>query len=123
MYITFHFMSLSSKKQKITEKTQTNKIKDGIFVEKQDVCQNKIKQTGQHIWFIISLSHSRHLPLSLSLTQTQISLSVSPSSVISVSSLSMIYLCLSSFLSPMMVLRMPISHHSENPNQNPVKPN
>ena len=42
MYI-FHFMSLSSKKQKIIEKTQKNKIKEGIFVKKQVVCQNKIK--------------------------------------------------------------------------------
>ena len=65
MYFIFNFMTLSSKNKKIKQKKlKQTRSKGGGFVEKQDMYQNKIKWIGQHIWFIVSLSHS-HLSFDL----------------------------------------------------------
>ena len=122
MYIIFHFMSLSSKKiKKQQKKLKQTRSKRGLLQRNKMCVKTK---SNKHANTFGSSFLCLTPVVSLSLSQTQISLFVSPSSVISVSSSLVIYLCLSSLLSPpMMVLRRPISHHSENPNQNPVKPN
>ena len=101
MYFIFPFMSLSSKNKKNNRKNSNEQDQRGDFIEKQDVYQNNIKWTGQHTQFIISLSHSHRLSLSLKLKFLQWSLSHS------------------SLLYPMMALKRPISHHSENPYRKP----